>query len=216
MRSEANHRERPPFIQVTFVAVICALAGAGQAFGEPAEHPSATAPNVVVTGGFGCQLQLYSFYQPPLPDPEPIEYATRMQISIGFSATGGFIPASAGVPGVPGVPPLVGPGFGGRPGRPVVGGAILVTPSPISGGAGVANSFDGGTIDDCRGFAETVRAAARRLGCAVSKVSVNNPLPVYGGSAQVSFVCEAPADQAIHTIGELDRVVLALEPELGE
>ncbi len=91
-----------------------------------------------------------------------------------------------------------------------------VTPVPISGGAGVGNSFDGGTIDDCRGFAETVRAEARRLGCAVSKVSVNNPLPLYGGSAQVSFVCEAPADQAIHAIAELDRVILSLEPEAGK
>jgi len=170
-------------------------------------------PTVVVTGGFSCQILLYQIYTGPYPSPDPIEYATRMSISIGFSATGGVVPT----PGpVSGAPPAVGPGFGGRTVRPVVGGTPLVTPSPIAGGAGINNSFDGGTIDDCKGFAETIRAAARRLGCAVSKVSVNTPIPNYGGSAQVGLVCEAPADQAIHAIGELDRVTLTLEPGPGE
>lgn len=209
MRSGTNHQYRRHFVRATSVAALCTLALAGQAFGEPAAAPSPVMPTVVVTGGFGCQLQVFPLYQIPGPTPDPIDYATRMLINIGFSATSGVAPTSAAVPGAP---PSIGPGFGGR----AIVTPLAVTPSPISGGAGVSNSFDDGTIDDCRQFAETVRAAARRLGCAVSKVSVNNPLPLYGGSAQVSFVCEAPADQAIHAIGELDRVTLTLEPEPGE
>ncbi len=207
MRSGTNHQHRWPFVLATSVAALCAMAVAGQAFGEPAPASSPAVPSSVVTGGFTCQIQVLPIY--PIPNPEPVEYATRTLISIGFSSTSGVVPM---FPSAPGVPPAAGPGFGGRGS---FGSPLAVTPPPISGGAGVSNSFDGGTIDDCKGFAETIRAAARRLGCAVSKVSANGPLPLYGGSAQVSFVCEGPVDRAIHTIGELDRVTLTLEPEAG-
>jgi len=215
MRFGTNHQDRRHFVRAASVAALCTLAVAGQAFGEPAAAPSPVAsssavPTSVVTGGFTCQLQLYQIYTGQYPPPDPIEYATRMLISIGFSSTSGVVPV---FPAAPAVPPAVGPGFAGRGS---FGGPLAVTLPPISGGAGVGNSFDGGTIDECKVFAETIRAAARRLGCAVSKVSVNSPLPLYGGSAQVSFVCEGPVDRAIHTIGELDRVTLTLEPEAGE
>ncbi len=208
MRSRINVQNRLHFVRATSVAALCALAVAGQAFGETAAAPSPVAPTVVLAGGFTCQLQVIPLYQIPGPTPEPIEYATRTLVSVGFSATGGVVPAAALVPGPP---PSSGPGFGGRALTPLV-----VTPSPVGGGAGVGNSFDGGTVDDCRTFAETVRAAARRLGCAVSGTSINNPLPLYGGGAQFSLVCEGPADQAIHAIGELDRVTLTLEAKPAE
>jgi hypothetical protein len=207
MRSGTNRQNRRHLVRATSVAALCTLAVAGQALGEPAAAPSPLLPTVVVTGGFSCQNQIYPLYPISGPAPDPIEYATRMLVSIGFSATAGVVPASAPLPGVS-------PGFGGRG---FFGGPpVSLTPAPISGGAGVSSSFDGGTLDDCRGFAETVRAAARRLGCTVSRVNLNNPLPLYGGGAQVGLVCEAPVDQAIHAIAELDRVVLALQPEPGE
>lgn len=212
MRSEMSRRGGCVPVRMASIAASCVLAASvgGQAFGGPSEPPSPAGPTIVVAGGFGCQLQMYPVYQVPLPNDDPIEYATRLSTSIGFSATGGVVPLTG--PGT-GAGVSLGPGFGGvgRGGRPIV-----LTPPPTSGGVGVGGSFDGGTIEDCKQFAETIRAAARRLGCAASKVNVNSPIQVYGGGAGVSFVCEAPADAAIHAIGELDRVVLSLELGLRE
>jgi hypothetical protein len=197
------------------IVVLLAVAAVGQAFaGQPApaagaaETPSPAAPTIVVAGAFVCQLVAYPIYPQARPD-EPIEYVHRLMTSIGFSATGGVVvPAPAGPPGRAGVGTFVGPG--------IVGAPVSLIPSPVVGGAGVGNTFDAGTLDDCRQFAETVRAAAQRLRCTTSRVAVTTPIQYYGGGAQIGLVCEGPADEAIHAIADLDRVVLALEPATRE
>jgi len=206
MRSRINVQNRLHFVRATSVASAVRLGGRGQAFGETAAAPVAVAPTVVLAGGSPVSFKVIPSTDSG-PDPEPIEYATRTLVSVGFSATGASSLRR----------PWCRPSAFQRP-------RLRRTRPHAPGGDAVAgrrwrrgrHSFDGGTVDDCRTFAETVRAAARRLGCAVSGTSINNPLPLYGGGAQFSLVCEGPADQAIHAIGELDRVTLTLEAKPAE
>ena len=50
---------------------------------------------------------------------------------------------------------------------------------------------------------------ANGLGCVISPIRARQGVPVVTAEARFSLVCEGQASRQIHTIGELDRAVLA-------
>jgi hypothetical protein len=82
-------------------------------------------------------------------------------------------------------------------------------PGPINLGSGVGAGFDGGTAEDCVRFGEAVAAVANGLGCVTSPLRTRQGIPVLVADTRFSFVCEGSAASQIHTVGELDRAVLA-------
>ena len=86
-----------------------------------------------------------------------------------------------------------------------------VTPTS---GFGTGHSFDGGSIEECARFAQTMSASAQGLGCTTSDVRRRQPPhgQAYNtDSASFNFVCEGPQSVIVHGMGELGRAVLALK-----
>ena len=193
------------------------LTGRTQASGAPGSSPVPPPDTVVLTGSYSCSVLSYSIVPPyppvpaptpepgsaPAPDPETDEPAVVRELThfVSISGTGALTSP-------PGVPPIqaIGPGFGGRDVR----GGFLST--PVSLGSGVSAGFDGGTAEDCVRFGEAVAAVANGLGCMTSPLRTRQGVPIATAEARFSFVCEGPAASEIHTVGELDRAVLAQRP----
>jgi len=110
---------------------------------------------------FWRRVHLFSFRSSPLPDSGPTPTNRVRHENAGRVAFGDRPASSLRRPWCP-ASAFQRPGFGGRALTPLV-----VTPSPVAVAPGSA-FLRWRTVDDCRTFAETVRAAARRLGCAVS------------------------------------------------
>jgi hypothetical protein len=168
--------------------------------------------NVVLNGSYTCTYSVTSYYTSPPGDPEPVyETFAETTDNLFMTSTGGNPSPGASAAGqVP--PPFVGPGFGG--GRTVggtVGGSVPVTPTS---GFGTGHSFDGGSIEECVRFAQTMSASAQGLGCTTSDVRRRQP-PMTAGSnyasASFNFVCEGSQSSIVHGMGELSRAVLALK-----
>ncbi len=199
------------------VAAAAVFAGRALASGAPGTSPAPQPDTVVLTGSYNCSIVSYSVIPPARPEPEPTPDPTDtpgpepesadpvvvrdLTHSISITGTGALSspPIVSQVPGT-------GPGFGGRDVR---GGFQL---APVSLGSGVSTGFDGGTPEDCVHFGEAVAAAANAQGCVTSPIRARQGVPIVTAEARFSFVCEGPAASEIHTIGELDRAVLAQRP----
>jgi len=170
---------------------------AGQEAGGP---PELGGPNVVLSGGYTCSLATTGYYTGD--DTPPATY-TELSDALSMSTTGGPDLVRA-------VPPQsIGPGYGGR--TPITGlpqtGAL-----PIAG-FGTGHSFEGGTLEDCVRFAQTIARTSGALGCTTSEVRRRQPPVVpfsWSASTSFSFVCEAPAAPIVHLMGEMNRAVLGL------
>jgi hypothetical protein len=164
--------------------------------------------NVVLSGSYTCNYSVTSYYTGAPGDPEPV-YETYAETTdnLYMTSTGGNPPP--GAPAAVQVPAFIGPGFGG--GRPTVGQLVPVTPTS---GFGTGHSFDGGSIEECVRFAQTMSASAQGLGCSTSDVRRRQP-PLTAGSsyasASLTFVCEGAQSSIVHGMGELSRAVLALK-----
>jgi hypothetical protein len=182
------------------------VAGLVFAFGRAIASGSAPAPAesttpVVLSGSYGCIVQVTRYGGLP-GDPQPPQEYRETSQTISIHGTG----LSSATPMIG-----VGPGFGGVPrtGRPSPGGLGVVD---LDLGSGVGTSFNGGTLDDCARLAEAIQAAVRGEGCETSQVRRREPVPFYvldGGSTAFSFVCESSPAGAVRTIGNLDRAVIS-------
>lgn len=222
MDREPARRAWRRWILGTLMAGVIAAAiftGRDQASGAPGAAAIAPLDTVVLTGSYSCSVYSYNIVPPypepvprptpdptsaPLAEPESDDPVPVRELShyVSISGTGASTPAPA-FSGGPAAGPGVGPGFGGRP----VVGALL--PAPINLGSGVSAGFDGGTAEDCVRFGQAVEAAAHSLGCMTSSLRTRQGIPIVVAESRFSFVCEGPAAQELHTVGELDRAVLA-------
>ena len=157
----------------------------------PAAGPSEL--NVVMVGSYTCDVSDVLYLPPGSSEPQSFR---EMSDRISITATGGVpSPALASMP----------PGFGGR--------TVPDRTPPITPGIGTGHSFNGGTIEDCVRFTESVAGATRGAGCVTSEPRHRPALAaLQSESLSFSFVCEGPAASQLHTIGDLSRTVLALKP----
>ncbi len=189
-----------------YLLAMLVVAGLVFAFSRAIASGSAPAPTesttpVVLSGSYGCIVQVTRYGGFP-GDPQPPQEYRETSQTISIRGTG--LSSASPVIGI-------GPGFGGVPwtGRPSPGALGVVD---LNLGGGVGTSFNGGTLDDCGRLAEAIQAAARGEGCQTSEVRRRDPVPFYvldGGSTTFSFVCEASPAGAVRTIGVLDRAVIS-------
>jgi hypothetical protein len=167
--------------------------------------------NVVLSGSYTCNYIVTSYNTAPIGDPEPIiETYTETSDNLYMSSTGGN-PSPSVQAGGQQVPAFIGPGFGGRTVGATLGGSVPVTPTS---GFGTGHSFDGGSIEECVRFAQTMSASAQGLGCTTSDVRRRQPPQAVGfgyANASFNFVCEGAQSSIVHGMGELSRAVLALK-----
>ncbi len=191
--SPSRESVRPfPIIAMVFtLGIAWAVAGGGPIFGGSRQDGGPGGPFILVAGGYSCSIGPSPYYPyPQVPGPE---LPVLLSHNISVSATGGVTGGCAG--------PTSGPGIGGR--------FPVLTPPSVPSGFGVGNTFDGGTVGDCLRFANAIDTVARRLGCVTSDVGEITLYPT-GRLVQFSFVCEGPAGEQLHTIGDLSRAVVEL------
>jgi len=171
---------------------------AGQESGGP---PDPGGPNVVLSGGYSCTRAVSSYYTGV--DLPPVTY-TELIDSLSMNTTGGADLVRAAPP------QSIGPGFGGRG---PISGVPQTGVAPIAG-FGTGHSFEGGTIEDCIRFAQTMARMSGALGCTTSDVRrrqpPSGPIDSSSASASFSFVCEGAAPAIVHLMGDLNRAVLGL------